>query len=307
MTSATQRTAPPRPETAEVPPSPAGPQPTYLDAADEILARITDGLCTPGTRLTLTYLTRCTDYAATDLRLAMEHLAGTDAVEAVKERWYVPDDRPDGYTARRAAQLLGAVIGQGAYPPDTRVPVREELARILLATPADVNQALDLLAGRGVLRFSSRARPRVERLPGGLPAEQWPQRLLAIAREDPTRQRLSAPFSRPDIQATRDAALQRWRYGTCLPARDMTWQETLQHDVLARVARKAYDRADQQFPQQDPRLREAAARAMACRDLPTVGVPLHERLYRFAVLATALADLANALATPARYGSAPRR
>ncbi|MGY3676613.1 hypothetical protein [Streptomyces sp. TE33382] len=283
------------------------PQPTYLDAADEILARIADGLYTPGTRLTLTSLTGCTDHAASDLRLALEHLAGTDAIDVVKERWYVPDDRPDGYTAHRAAQLLGAVIGQGAYPPGTRTPLRDELARILLTTPADVNRALGLLADQGVLHFTDRTLPRVAQPPGGLPAEQWPQRLLATAREDPARQRLSAPFSRPDIQATRDAALQRWKYGACLSARDMTRQETLQHDVLARVARKAYDRADQQSPHQDSRLREAAARATACRDLPTVDVPLHERLYRFTVLATALTDLANALATPARQGSALRR
>ncbi|WP_326681594.1 hypothetical protein [Streptomyces sp. NBC_01237] len=308
MTPTVPPTATLRCDPAEVPPATTGPQPPYLAAAAEIRARIADGLYTPGARLTMAHLTGCTDHAPADLHKALDHLAhlaDIHAVHAVNGRWYVRDDRPSGHTARRAAHLLGTVIGQGAYPPGTRLPVRQVLARILLATPADVTQALNLLADQRVL-LPGRARPHVAQPPGGLPPEQWPQRLLAITGQDPTRQQESAPFSRPDIQATLDAALHHWQHGTCLPARDMTLQETLQHDVLARLARNTYRRAATR-PLEHSRLRQAAARATACRQLPTVAVPLHERQYRFTVLETALADLAHELTEPTRPGRDPRR
>ncbi|WP_326742756.1 GntR family transcriptional regulator [Streptomyces sp. NBC_01768] len=280
------------------------PDPQLVDAVRE---RVTTGLYVPGSRLTLTELRDATGCDADALRPALDQLAATGIVKTVRGRWRVVDDLPAGHAARRAAQLLGTVIGQGGYPPDAGLPGRRALARILLA-PADVvTQALALLADQHLLYFSGSSQPRVVNPPSGRRRTVWRERMYAIARKHPTRPRQSAPFNRPDIQAARDAAINRWRQGTCLPDKDMTRQERRQGEALERLASNACARAVRQLPHEHPGLRQAAVRVLACWDLPTEDVPLHERLYRNTVLATALADLADEIAAPSRAPQYPRR
>ncbi|MGW2105024.1 hypothetical protein [Streptomyces sp. NPDC001948] len=269
--------------------------------------RVTAGLYVPGSRLTLTELCHATGCDADALRPVLDQLAATGIIEAVKGRWRVVDDRPAGHAARRAAQLLGTVIDQGAYPPDTGLPGRRELTRILLAPADAVTQALALLADQRILHFSGTSQPRVVKPPSGRRLTVWRERMYAIARNHPTRPRHSAPFNRQDIRSARDAAINRWRQGTCLPDKDMTRQETRQDEALQRLASHAYDRAVRQLPHEHPGLRQAAVRVLACWDLPTEDVPLHERLYRVTVLATALSDLADEITAPSRTAQNPRR
>ncbi|MER5617749.1 hypothetical protein [Streptomyces sp. NPDC002215] len=299
-----------RPEPAPTRPTPsralASPSPD-LQLVAAVRERVTAGYYVPGSRLTLTELCLTTGCDADALRPVLDQLAATGIVQAVNGRWRVVDGRPPGHAARRAAQLLGAVIGQGAYPPDTGLPGRRELTRILLA-PADVvTQALALLADQHVLYFSGSSQPRVANPPSGQRLAVWRERLYAIAREHPTRPRHSAPFNRQDIRSARNAAINRWRQGTCLPDKDMNQQETRQGEALKRLASNAYDRAVRQLPHEHPGLRQAAVRTLACWDLPTENVPVHERLYRLTVLATALSDLADEIAAPSRTDQYPRR
>ncbi|MEV1042351.1 GntR family transcriptional regulator [Streptomyces sp. NPDC050204] len=295
--------APTSPTPSRTPCSPS-PDPQLVAAVRE---RITAGFYVPGSRLTLPELRDATGCDAEALRPALDQLATTGTVEAVNGRWRVMDDRPAGHSARRAAQLLGAVICQGGYPPDAGLPGRRELTRILLAPAADVTQALALLADQRVLYFSGTSQPRITNPPSGRRPTVWRERMYAIARKHPTRPRHSAPFNRPDIHAARDAAINRWRQGTCLPDKDMTRQERRQGEALERLASNACDRAVRQLPHEHPGLRQAAVRVLACWDLPTEDVPLHERLYRSTVLATALADLADEIAAPSRAPQYPRR
>ncbi|MGY3056205.1 DNA-binding transcriptional MocR family regulator [Streptomyces sp. TE3672] len=296
-------------------PTPTGPTPSQTPCSASpvpqlvaaVRERITAGYYVPGSRLTLTELRDATGCDADTLRPALDQLAATGIVEAVNGRWRVVDDLPAGHAARRAAQLLGTVIGQGGYPPDAGLPGRRELTRILLAPAAVVTQALAVLADQRVLYFSGGSQPRVVSSLSGRRPAVWRERLFAIAREDPARPRQSAPFNRPDIQAARDAAINRWRRGTCPPDEDMTRQETRQGEALKRLASNAYDRAVRQLPHEHPGLRQAAVRVLVCWDLPTEDVPLHERLYRSTVLATALADLAGEIAAPSWAAQYPRR
>ncbi|MFF8917403.1 GntR family transcriptional regulator [Streptomyces sp. NPDC015032] len=254
--------------------------------------RITAGHYIPGTRLTLNQLHGVTGYSPAELRSALEQLARAGLVHG---RWRVTDHRPGDHAVRRTHDLLTAMIDHGTFPPGTEMPTRTDLSAILLTTPLILSRALQLLAAEGVLHLSGRSRPRVlpprsGPSPAGWPAGNDDDVLAAL----PQRRSAGISHCRDVIQGIRDSARERWHSGICLPAEVMTMQETLQGDILSRLILAAYAQVNGRPRGEYPRLRSAAARAMACATLPVDGL-LYERLFRFAVLATSLADLADAL------------
>ncbi|MEV6421713.1 GntR family transcriptional regulator [Streptomyces sp. NPDC051662] len=273
---------------------PRRPPPADPQVVAAVRERLTTGYYVPGARLTMTELHSATGYSADTLRPALDQLATTNLVTG---RWRVPDHRPDNHAPVRTRDLLAAMIDHGAYPANTSLPARGELATLLLATPVTLSRALCLLGDEGVLHLSGHARPRV--LPSssaGSSRAAWPPDLAAVQRALPRRRRPGASYDRETLRGIRAAARERWKSGVCLSPDAMAQQEERQAEVLCRLVLTAYDRAAGQPPGMHPRLRSAAARTMACNTLPR-NVPLHERQFRFTVLASALADLADSLAT----------
>ncbi|MFF8916892.1 hypothetical protein ACF08M_27130 [Streptomyces sp. NPDC015032] len=125
-----------------------------------------------------------------------------------------------------------------------------------------------------------------------------------MQRAQPHQQRSATSFDRDAIRGIRDFAQGRWRSGICLPSHVMTVQETFQRDVLCRLAHATCEQVAGRGEGEYARLLSVAACAMACASQPVAGLQ-YERLFRFAVLATALADLADELASPRNTPTTP--
>ncbi|MFJ2629201.1 GntR family transcriptional regulator [Streptomyces sp. NPDC087532] len=289
------------PPPTEQPPTSQGAR--HSSPADAVVTAIqdliTDGHYVPGTRLTLTELHGFTGYSSAELRPALEQLARAGLVH---DRWRVIDHRPSDHAVHRTRSLLAAMIEHGAYPPGTELPLRTGLAKLLLTNAATVSRALHLLAADGVLHLPGNLRPRVPAPARSAPSRAaWPPGSADVLRALPQQRRTGASYDRSAIRNSRDTAQERWRSGICLPADVMTVQETRQGDILRRLVLAAYEQVDGQSRGTYPLLRSAAARALACATQPVNGL-LYERLFRFTTLATALADLADELASrPARH------
>ncbi|MFJ6809085.1 GntR family transcriptional regulator [Streptomyces anulatus] len=271
------------------PPAPASADMRVVRA---VRARIDAGHYVPGTRLTLTELRDSTGHSLKDLRHALEHLAASGHVIG---RWKVPDPRPDDHAATRTRDLLASMIGHGAYPPGTPMPTRGALSTILLAEPADLARALLRLADEKIISVSGRARPRV--LPpqeDGSSPVVWPPGPEQVRNALPRVPRPGAGQDRAALHLVRCTARERFTSGVCAGPATMSEQEQLQAETLCRLVAAAYEGTARREHRSFLPVRSAAARSMACNALPA-GVPLHERLFRFAVLATALDDLAEAL------------
>jgi len=283
------------PPPAELPDPPASRPPASTDAnaLTTVRARITEGLHVPGSRLTLTGLQRATGHPAAALRPALGQLAAEGLVKGpVKGRWWVLDDRPADHGVHRIRNLLKSMIDHGAYPPGTTLPTRAHLAPKLLTTMTALLSASKLLADEGVIHLSGNARPRVAHSSSSGPWPEGAAEALQALRQHPG---TGASLGRANIQAIRAAARERWKSGVCLPAEVMAEQELRQEGIVRHLVLTAYQRCADPVDEY-PRMRSAAARVMACAALPTDGLP-HERLLRFTVLAVALADLSNELAS----------
>ncbi|MEV1042356.1 GntR family transcriptional regulator [Streptomyces sp. NPDC050204] len=240
-----------------------GPDPAVTEAVRE---RIAGGHYVPGSWLTLRELTGLTGYSSPELRLALEHLAHTGLVRARSRRWQVPCDQPVARTRR----LLTALIDHRAYPPGTELPAPPRLAPVLLTRPATVREALDGLTADGIL-LPGGPRPRLPQLPGPGPVGAlWPRSQQDVLDALPDPRATKTSRGQQDLEAIQDMAQRRWRTGVCLPADVMNVQEALQGDILRRLV----------------------LAAMACASLPMTGPP-YERLFRFTVMADALAALSN--------------
>ncbi|WP_326742752.1 GntR family transcriptional regulator [Streptomyces sp. NBC_01768] len=260
-----------------------GPDPAVAEA---VRSRIAEGNYVPGSWLTLRELTGFTGYSSPELRLALAHLAHTGIVHARNRRWQVPCDQPVARTRR----LLTALIDNRAYPPGTELPAPPRLAPMLLTRPATVREALDALTADKIL-LPGGPRPRLPQLPGPGPVGAlWPRSQQDVLDALPEPRATKASRGLQDLHEIRDMAQQRWRTGVCPPANVMSVQEALQGDILHRLVLAALlqviDRPG------FARLRAAAGRAMACASLPMTGPP-YERMFRFTVLADALAALSD--------------
>lgn len=279
------------------PPHPPPASQGDLGASSDVVAamlrdQIATGFYVPGTRLTLRALRGATGYSYPELRPALERLVPTGLIRG---RWHVVDHRPPDHGIHRTRRLLVAMIDHGAFPPGTELPVGTDLAKALLTTPVTVKRALRSLADDGVLHLSRSLHARSTASACSAPSpDAWLSALADVQRAQP--QRSATPFDRDVIRGIRDFAQGRWRSGICLPSHVMTVQETLQRDVLCRLVHAACEQVAGRGEGEDARLRSVAACAMACASQPVEGLQC-ERLFRFAVLATALADLADELAS----------
>lgn len=269
-------------------------------AVSAILERITASCYIPGTRLTFRELSASTGYEPAVLRPALDHLTTTGAVEG---RWLVADPRPE-QRMERTRNLLAGMIDRGAWPGGTTLPARTVLVRMLLAEPAHITVAYAHLAGRGVLRLTSQGPTPVLPAPDGSPARApWPAAENDVLNALPARTHTGAGHDQDALPHLCYQARQQWKSGVTLPDPAMTQQEKRQAETVHHLIIRAVELTSGRPPTFLPALRSAAARVMACHALPTTG-PLHDRLYRFTTLATALAHLADALAAP---GTGPDR
>ncbi|WP_217231271.1 GntR family transcriptional regulator [Streptomyces anulatus] len=258
----------------------------------DVGARVASGRYVPGARLTLAELRRSTGHAPRQLRPALDHLAGQGVITS---DWLIPDTRPEGHTVTRTRDLLAAMINHGAYPAGRPLPTRGVLATALLAGPSDLDRALRLLAGENVISLSGNARSHVLPRPGSPGRGAWPPGHDQVRDALPKERRQGAGHDRPTLLRVREAARDRWKSGVCPDPDTMTDQEQRQAETLHRLISRAYTHTTGCDPRSYAPVRSAAGRSMACGALPTHG-PLHERMFRFTVLAASLHDLIEALA-----------
>ncbi|MFI1189776.1 GntR family transcriptional regulator [Streptomyces californicus] len=274
---------------------PAGPV-AHLRAAGAIRDRITAGFYVPGARLTLRELTASTGYEHTVLRAALDDLATTNAVEG---RWRVADPRPGQHT-QRIVTLLAGMVDQGAWPAGASLPARPHLVRMLLTEPGRIAAVHAQLAERGVLHLTPSGAPRVLPAPDGSPARRpWPPGERAVLTALPARTQQGAGHDAATLHLVRFRARRRWKSGVALPAPAMAQQEVRQAETAFRLISRAFALTSTRSPDFLPSVRSAAARVTACHALPTTTAALYERLYRFAVLSAALAQLADELTAAA--------
>ncbi|MFJ1662455.1 hypothetical protein [Streptomyces anthocyanicus] len=283
------------------PDAPAEPADSETTVIRAVQVRITSGSYAPGARLTLEELRRSTGHPARRLRPALDHLAAEGTITL---QWRIPDTRPDDHPAVRTRDLLAAMIDHGAYPAGTPLPARGVLAPLLLARPADLDQALRRLAAEHIISVSGNARPHVlEPRPGHPARTPWPhgphQQVLDAL---PRARRQGAGHDRAALAQVRHAARKRWNSGAGPNPCTMTDQEQRQAETLHRLISRALAHTTGHDPRSATAVRSAAARSMACAALPTHG-PVHERLFRFTVLAAALHDLIEALTSASPRGN----
>ncbi|WP_145503812.1 GntR family transcriptional regulator [Streptomyces sp. CFMR 7] len=283
---------------------PAAAPGTTGEALSTVRARVASGRYVPGTRLTLTELAAGTGHTSRQLRPALEQLAAEGVITADRR---IPDTRPQDHGATRTRNLLASMISHGAYPAATPLPTRGILTSILLAGRTDLHQALRLLAAEQVISLSGNARPRVLSSGTGAPGPSpWPPGPGQVLGALPAVRRPGAGHDRATLAQVRRTARERWRSGLGPAPEAMTDQEQRQAETLHRLITRALDHTSGGDPRSCTAVRSAAARSMACAALPTHG-PLHERLFRFAVLATALHDLIEALVCCPSFHRAGRR
>lgn len=255
--------------------------------------RITAGYYVPGSRLTLRELTTSTGHDTSVLRLVLDHLATTGLVT---DRWRVADPRPE-HRADTARSLLARMIDGGAWPADTVLPAPSVLGRILLTEPTPLIQALGKLAEDGVLHLEPRGQARVLPDPAAAARAPWPPGEKELLSTLPSKTLPGADHDTYTLHLVRHAFRERLKGGVCLSPKAMTEQEDRQAETVRRLITRAFEQTSRHAPEHLPAVQSTAAQVMASHALPRTG-PLYERLYRLAVLATALAHLADALAEP---------
>ncbi|MFJ1662454.1 hypothetical protein [Streptomyces anthocyanicus] len=246
----------------------------------------------PGSILNLSDLARLTGHTAAATAYAVQQLVSAGAVERSKSdnSWRIPDDRSRERCVRRVRTLLEAMIENGGYPPGRTLPSVRALSFTLLTAPPAVNAALDKLAYRTILqptgrRFTVTVRPQspdatdpfdVTGLTGG--RRRFPEVTTVPAR-----------FT---VQHLRDTARAQWEDAQPLSPTGLHQRETLQRDLLRRLVLSARSHLAAHH-RDGPPVRAACARAVAVAACPMA--TLGERHWRYAVLATLLADLADTL------------
>ncbi|WP_217231272.1 GntR family transcriptional regulator [Streptomyces anulatus] len=250
------------------------------------------GFVAPGSTLVPADLAHLTGHTPTAMSYALRQLASAGVVERTGGRWSIPDDRSREQSTRRARTVLEAMVDQGTYPPGSVLPSVPGLSFTLLTDPPALTAALEDLARRKVLqstgrRYTVATRPRDPR-----PPHQFDVIL-------PTRghRRFPEAAGAPDrftLQHLRDTARAQWENAEPLPAAVLAQREVLQRDLLRRLTLAA--RHHDGPPRTSELVRTACARAVATADCP-MGT-LGDRHWRYAVLATLLADLSDEL-TPA--------
>ncbi|MGW6202293.1 hypothetical protein ACWF9B_01375 [Streptomyces sp. NPDC055089] len=225
------------------------------------------------------------------LRGVMDQLV---AAGLITGRWRIPDHRPLDHSVTRTHSLLAAMIDHGAFPVGTTLPARHLLGTILQAGPADVRGALNRLANDQVIHLAGNARPRVLAAQLYGPARAaWPPGPGTVHDALPSTGRPGAGFDRSTLGQIGCAARARFRLGICAGPDALADQELRMAHVVRLLVTKTYEETSQPGTGASAQVRSAAARVMACHALP-LDAALHERMFRLAVLATALHDLADA-------------
>ncbi|MFE6977150.1 hypothetical protein [Streptomyces sp. NPDC057682] len=264
-----------------------------------VRSRIEAGTYVPGARITLTELRTVIPGAPEpSLRDALNQLAADNVITGADGLWRSRDDRPRGHAVTRTHGLLASMIDNGAYPTGALLPFRHLLTTILTAGPDDVRGALGRLASDRVIQLAGAARPRVLAAPPRSPARTtWPPASGKVYSALPSECAPGADYDRVTLGRAACAARERYRSGICPAPEILTSEELRLAYVVRALVTRAYRETAHAYASALPDLRSAAARVMTCHAIPADTAP-HERLFRLAVLATALHDLASALPRP---------
>ncbi|MGW5927207.1 hypothetical protein ACWF2L_13280 [Streptomyces anulatus] len=263
----------------------------YTDAVGELERLLQTGDLLPGRGLDPSGLAHLTGYTSTAMYYALQQLAFRGAVEAADGRWIVPDERSAQASARRAHKVLEAMIQQHAFPPGSVLPPTSDLSFTLLTGRRAMTTALDDLVRHSTLdRAATRyAVPAEPPHPGPTPR---PEPSAFPARGRPRLPEVSKAPDRLAVRHLRDTARAQWETAERLSHSTLAQRETLQHDLLRRLTLAA-GRLDGQPVSILVPVRAACTRAQAAAGTPMA--TLGDRHWRYAVLATLLADLADEL------------
>ncbi|MFF4859958.1 GntR family transcriptional regulator [Streptomyces rubiginosohelvolus] len=274
-------------------PSTARSQPEgQLAAAAADLERLLDQgrLGGRGSVLTPYGLAAVTGHTARAMSYALRQLAAAGAVERSDGHWRIPDDRSGERSVRRARTVLEAMIGKGAYSVGRTLPSVAELSFTLLTERQTVKAALDELARRNILKPTGRS--FTVTAPCQAPALADQLGAAALPRGHRRFPEVTTVPARFTVQHLRDTARDQWQNAEPLSPTALHQREILQRDLLRRLVLSARRHLGDQ-PRADDPVRIACARAVAVASCPMA--TLGERHWRYAVLATVLADLAGTL------------
>ncbi|WP_435598423.1 hypothetical protein [Streptomyces anulatus] len=256
----------------------------YTDATATFERLLHTGDLLPGRDLAPADLAHLTGYTSTAMQYALRQPAIKGAVEAA-------DDRSAQNSARRARKVLQAMIHQHAFPPGSALPSAGDLSFTLLtARRALVTAVDDLVRHRALDHTGTRyAVPAEQPHPGPAPR---PEPAASFTRGRPRLPEVSDAPDRLAVRHLRDTARAQWETAERLSLIDLVQRETLQRDLLRRLT-LATGRLDGQQAFSLGPVRAALARARAATGSQMV--TLGDRRWRYAVLATLLADLADEL------------
>ncbi|MBL1101914.1 GntR family transcriptional regulator [Streptomyces coffeae] len=134
------------------------------EVAQRIEQRVEVGTYPPGAVLAPGRIAADLGLPLQSVHLALSDLAGKGVIEQQANcRARVPGANPFNDRPRQLAQLLRALAAGGAFPPDTALPGRRELCRILVTGDKPFAAALRLLFQEGLLERDVRQRLTVRR------------------------------------------------------------------------------------------------------------------------------------------------
>ncbi|MFJ6809086.1 hypothetical protein ACIQRK_24170 [Streptomyces anulatus] len=282
----------------------------YTDATATLERLLHTGDLLPGRDLAPADLARLTGYTSTAMYYALRQLATKGAVEAADDRWIVPDDRSAQNSARRAQRVLQAMIHQHAFPPGSALPPTGDLSFTLLTVRRALVTALDDLVRHGALDGAGTRYAVPAEKPHSGPTPR-PDPAASPTRGRPRLPVVSDAPDRLAVRHLRDTARVQWETAELISHTVLVQRETLQRDLLRRLTLATGRLDGQQASSLGPaRAALARARAAAGSQMSTLG----DRHWRYAVLATLLADLADQLtrstsserSTPLRRHSVPQ-
>ncbi|MFI5753296.1 GntR family transcriptional regulator [Streptomyces sp. NPDC051644] len=241
-------------------------------------------------------------YPLGDVTMALTDLAVEGTTQRVGKNWRIARGLSEDldHSAGMVAGFLRALITEGAFPIGSQLPTRTELARRLAVSRSTVSAALEELGTAGLMHNNFR-RPVVALAATGLrqypyPAPGSPGVSTLPQHTGPVGARLQQ-----ECYEARDRARHHWARVIDWPRGQLEAVSERQAGVVRHYALLAGHHIQSRPLEEQRDVQALIAYALACATIaqPT---PLSQRLWRLAVLCTAITDLQDTLA---REGEIP--
>ncbi|MFI5752338.1 GntR family transcriptional regulator [Streptomyces sp. NPDC051644] len=249
----------------------------------------------PYTLLSAQRLAEAGGYPLEDVTMALTDLAVEGTTQRVGMKWRIARGLSEdlGHSAGMVAEFLRALIATGAFPLGSRLPTRTDLARRLAVSRSTVSAALKELDAAGLIH--SRLQPPVVALPATrlrqcpYPAPGSPAVSLLPQHTGPVGTRL-----RQECDEARDRARHHWLRLIDWPPGQLEAVRERQAGVVRHYSLLAGHLTQSRPLEEQQDVQALIAYALACVTIAQPE-PLSQRLWRLAVLCTAVTDLQDAL------------